>query len=268
VAAARLKEWRSGSRRWLLCVLVVVGSAAALAWALKWADHRAAADAPIPSLAGPAAPSTTTTTTSTSTTTTSTTGAVAPTAGAAVVSAEFVVGGVPTVVAGWSFHTAGGATIGGRIDVLQRSASWRTVASFPEGIYDRPGASKVIEVHDVTGDGRLDVLFPIMSASDAPYVVVSDDSGVWRLVGFGQPDRPYALNPDEPDGDGLVTTSNLCTPTCAAGHVRRQRWRYAADRQVFVEVAAADCDSTGSGAWRCEPSDSPLQLARPLQVSR
>jgi hypothetical protein len=208
---------------------------------------------------------------STSTTATPTTlPTTTPTDGAAVVSAEIVVGGTPTLIAGWSFHSAGnGAT--GRIDVLQLQASWRVVASFDvaqPGIYDYSGASQTLAVRDVTGDGRLDVLFPLMAASNAPYVVLSDDGGMWRLVGFGATEQTVAMNPDEPDGNVVVTTSNLCTPTCAAGHVRRQQWRYSPDRRVFVEVATAECDTTGFDTWQCVPADSPLQNGRRLQVSR
>jgi hypothetical protein len=257
---------RQGVRR-RLTVTAVVLLVAVVAAGLGLRDRDRVSEGAVASrdLGGEAMSTSTTTLPSTTTTT-----AAAPTAGAAVVSPEIEVGRTPTVVAGWSSHLPGnGAT--GRIDVLQLRGTWQVVASIEiaqPGIYDYPNASQALAVREVTGDGRPDVIFPMMAASVAPFVVVSDDGGVWRLLGFGAPDQTIILSPDEPDGDTLVTSSRLCTPSCAAGRVLRQRWRYDHERQVFVELASAECDGYGAGGWRCVPADSPLRNGTPLEVSR
>ena len=86
-----------------------------------------------------------------------------------------------------------------------------------------------VEVADVTGDGRPDVLVRVMAADNQPGVVVSDDGGTWRLVPAAKNVGVYiARNPTFTAGR-LTSINNDCVPDCARGRSTTITWRY--DRQ-------------------------------------
>jgi hypothetical protein len=99
-------------------------------------------------------------------------------------------------------------------------------------------------VRDVTGDGQDDFVVPLAAASSSPYTVVSSDGGRWRQVPFGNEGQVIVREPDDPSVRTFVTSTNLCTPSCAAGHYRRDQWKYSSRDRRFLLASSAICDRT------------------------
>ena len=87
-----------------------------------------------------------------------------------------------------------------------------------------------VQTADITGDGHADFLVRVQAADNNPGVVVSADSGSWRLIPLSNtPGDVYVgRNPTIINGQ-LRSTRNDCIPDCANGHTTTTIWRY--DRQ-------------------------------------
>jgi hypothetical protein len=209
-------------------------------------------------------PSTTSTTLSMTTTTSVPAGPVTPEAASAT--SPVLVRKTWTVIATYVRHTDAGTP--GRIDVLEWKDGWRVAASFeqpPAGVPEHAEPGRPRLVVDLTGDGEPDFLLPLEAASTAPYVVVSNDGGQWRRVQFG--DDVIITEPDAPTAGPFVTTKNLCDPSCAAGHVEREAWKYSPTNGRFERTDSAICDPLANGRVRCDKPTSPLASVRPLDGS-
>jgi hypothetical protein len=177
-------------------------------------------------------------------------------------SPQVLVDGTPTVLMAY-VEASGPAGTTGRIDILEWRDSWRAVGSF-RGVVVSADAARPLLTEDVTGDGEPDFVVPLEAASTAPYQVVSNDGGPWRQVPFGAPNQITMTDPDDPKPDRFVTSTNLCEPTCAAGHYRRESWRYAAAEGMYLPVESAICDAISEVEWRCDPGPSTLATEEPI----
>jgi hypothetical protein len=188
-------------------------------------------------------------------TTTSTTLPAPPATGAELRSPVVVVRGMPTVLESTAVASATGAT--GRLDVQQWRSRWQVVRSLPvdpPGVLDRPDPDRPLVVRDVTGDGVVDFVAPLMAASTSPYEVISDDGGDWRAVPFAPDGHTIVLEPDEPSATSFITNTRLCDPDCATGGHRRDEFRYSHDTRRFEVVRSAVCGPPAGGRIRCEPA--------------
>src|SRR5437879_2425817 len=94
---------------------------------------------------------------------------------------------------------------------------------------------------------------------------VSNDGGQWRRVQFGN--ETVITEPDVPTPGRFVTTHNLCDPSCAAGHVERDAWKYSSADGRFERVDSAVCDPVSNGHLRCDKPNSPLASVSSLTES-
>jgi hypothetical protein len=87
-----------------------------------------------------------------------------------------------------------------------------------------------IQTADLTGDRLPDFLVRFLAADNAPGVVVSADSGTWKLVPQNADPTAVYIGRDPTISNGhLDSTRNDCMPTCAQGHSTLIVWHY--DRQ-------------------------------------
>jgi hypothetical protein len=117
---------------------------------------------------------------------------------------------------------ASGATLA----VARDASGWSTIATLalPAPNFD-VATSDPISIADVTGDGHPDFLVPVDAADNVPGVVVSADSGQWRLVPDGTGNVYYARDARFVNGH-LVTGENDCQPNCAQGTTTQVTWTY------------------------------------------
>jgi hypothetical protein len=92
-----------------------------------------------------------------------------------------------------------------------------------------------IQTADLTGDGLPDFLVRFQAADNDPGVVVSADTGTWKLVpqSTNPADVYIGRNPTITNGH-LNSTRNDCTPTCAQGHNTLIEWHYDHQHHTMV----------------------------------
>jgi hypothetical protein len=120
------------------------------------------------------------------------------------------------------------------LDLTSGTASPLATLTLPAPNYDF--ATRLpIQTADLTGDGLPDFLVRFQAADNDPGVVVSADTGTWKLVAQStNPADVYIGRNPTITNSQLNSTRNDCIPTCAQGHNTLVQWHYNHQHQTIV----------------------------------